>query len=87
MSEPVVTSGRVAVLVLLGALVLVVVALVISARVAILGMGVFACAGAVARLVTPLRRAFVVRNRVIDVAVLAVFGAALLYLGVTTPLG
>lgn len=86
MSEPVVTSGRVAVLVLTGALVFVVVALVMSARVAIIGMGVFAFAGAAARLFTPLRRAFVVRNRVIDVAVLAAFGAALLYLGFTTPL-
>jgi hypothetical protein len=87
MSEPVVTSGRVAVLVLTGALVLVGAALIVSAQVAIIGMAGFAFAGAAARMFAPLRRAFVVRNRVIDVAVLAAFGAALLYLGLTTPLG
>jgi len=87
MSEPVVTSGRVAVLVLVGVFVLVGVALVVSARAAIMGMAVFAFAGAAARLFTPLRRAFIVRNRVIDVSVLSTFGVALLYLGLTTELG
>ena len=86
MSEPVMTSGRVAALVLGGAALLVITALVLSARVAIVGMAIFAFAGAAARVFTPLRRAFVVRNRTIDVLVLVAFGTALLYLGLTTPL-
>jgi len=38
-------------------------------------------------MVTPLRSAFVVRRRGVDVMVLTVFGTALLYLGLTTSLG
>lgn len=86
MTEPSITSGRVAATALGGAVLLVLVAVVFSAQAAIIGMAIFALAGAAARVFTPLRRAFVVRRRLVDVAVLLVFGLVLLYLGVTTPL-
>lgn len=86
MTDPTLTSWRVASTVLAAAGALVLVAVFASARAAIIGFAVFALAGAAARAVTPLRRAFVVRRRLVDVAVLLVFGGTLLYLGLTTPL-
>ena len=80
------TPWSVAVAALAGTVVLVALAFLVSARVAILGLAAFALAGAIARVGTPLRRAFVVRRRTIDVSVLAVLGLVLLYLGLTTPL-
>ena len=59
----------------------------VNARAAVLVLGAFAIAGAIARFVTPDVGAFVVRSRVVDVAVLGFFGAALMLLGMTTPLG
>lgn len=87
MNEQHLTTAKVAGSVLVVALLLIVVALVVSAQVAIVALGVFALAGAGARTITPLRRAFVVRRRAVDVTVLLVLGGALLYLGFTTPLG
>jgi len=86
MTESTLTSPRVAALVLGAVLVLVGVAVVASAQAAIVGMSVFAFAGALARTRTPLRRAFVVRRRFTDVTVLVVFAVVLAYLGLTTPL-
>ena len=60
---------------------------VVSAKAGIIALAVFALAGAAARVVTPLRSAFVVRRRGVDVIVLTFFGSALLYLGLTTSLG
>lgn len=87
MTDPELTSWRVAVGALTGAAVLVSLAGLVSARVAILALAGFALAGALARVVAPVRRAFVVRRRLIDVGVLLVLGGALGYLGLTTPLG
>lgn len=61
--------------------------LVIGVDVAVLALAAFAAAGAVARVVTPMGRAFAVRRRAIDVAVLAVLAIGLAFLGLTTPLG
>lgn len=86
MNEQHLTTAKVAGSVLGVALLLVAVAVLTSAKVAIIAFGFFALAGAGARTFTPLRRAFVVRRRAVDVGVLLVLGAALLYLGFTTPL-
>jgi len=84
-SDP--TAWRVAAAVLLTAGALVALAGLASARTGILALGVFALAGAAARVFLPGRRPFVVRRRLVDVTVLVVFGGALVYLGLTTPLG
>jgi hypothetical protein len=81
------TPWRVAVVALATVWVLVLVSLVVSARVAVLALAAFALAGAAARIASPLRRAFVVRRRVVDVIVLLVFGLMLGYLGLTAALG
>ncbi|WP_062380475.1 hypothetical protein [Demequina pelophila] len=60
--------------------------LVVGVDVAAIALGVFAGAGAVARVVLPMERAFTIRRRAIDVAVLTVLAAILLFLGLTTPL-
>ena len=87
MSDTHVTPWRVAVAVLIAVWVLVMVSLVTSAAVAVLALATFALAGAAARMVSPLRRAFVVRRRAVDVLVLVTFGSALAYLGWTAALG
>ncbi len=87
MNEQHLTTARVAGSVLGVALCLVALAALASAQVAIIALGAFAIAGAGARTFTPLRRAFVVRRRAVDVGVLLVLGGSLLYLGFTTPLG
>ncbi len=87
MKEPELTSWRVAVAVLAATVVLVSLAALVSARVAILSLAVFALAGAAARAFAPLGRAFIVRRRLVDVSVLVVLGGVLAYLGLTTPLG
>ncbi|WP_062518670.1 hypothetical protein [Demequina silvatica] len=61
--------------------------LIFGVDVAVLALAAFAAAGAVARIVMPVERAFQVRRRAIDVGVLVVLAAALLFLGLTTPLG
>ncbi len=61
--------------------------LVIGVKLAVLALAAFAAAGAVARVITPVERAFAVRRRAIDVGVLAVLAVGLLWLGLTTPLG
>lgn len=81
------TPWRVAVAALVGVWVLVLLSLVVSPAVAVLALAAFALAGAMARIASPLRRAFVVRRRAVDVVVLTVFGLALGYLGLTAALG
>jgi hypothetical protein len=83
---PAVTPLRLAILAPAGGLVIVLFGVLVNARAAVLVLGAFAIAGAVARFVTPDVRAFVVRSRGVDVAVLGVLGAALMLLGMTTPL-
>jgi hypothetical protein len=87
MSQPELTPWRVATGVLATAVFLVALSAIASARTAILALAVFALAGAAARIFAPLRRAFVVRRRFVDVSVLLILGGALAYLGLTTPLG
>ena len=86
-SQPELTSWRVAVAVLAATAVLVSLAAFASARAAILSLAVFALAGAAARAFTPLGRAFIVRRKIVDVSVLLILGGALIFLGVSTPLG
>jgi hypothetical protein len=81
------TPLGVAVAALVAVWVLVLMSLFISPAAAVLALGAFALAGAAARIASPLRRAFVVRRRAIDVIVLSVFGVALVYLGLTAALG
>ena len=81
------TPWRVAVSVLAGAAALVLLSVLVSAQVSILALAVFALTGAAARVFAPLRRAFAVRRRAVDVTMLTLLGAALIYLGLTTPLG
>ncbi len=81
------TPWRVAVGALVAVWVLVLLSLVVSPAVAVLALAAFALAGAMARIASPLRRAFVVRRRAVDVVVLTVFGLALGYLGLTAALG
>lgn len=87
MSDNHLTPWRVAVAALVAVWVLVLLALAVSPGVAVIGLAVFALAGAVARIGSPLRQAFVVRRRAVDVFVLSVFGLALMYLGLTAALG
>ncbi|WP_062311975.1 hypothetical protein [Demequina rhizosphaerae] len=61
--------------------------LIVGVDIAVLALAAFAAAGAVARIVTPVGRAFEVRRRAIDVGVLAFLAAVLAFLGLTTPLG
>lgn len=86
-SEPELTPSRVAAVLLGVTVVLVSLASIASPRVAILTLAVFALAGAAARVFSPMRRAFVVRRRLVDVGVLVILGGALAYLGLTTQLG
>ena len=86
-SEPELTTWRVAIAVLAATGLLISLAALVSARVAILSLSVFALAGAAARAFAPLGRAFVVRRKIVDVAVLVLLGGALAFLGLTTPLG
>jgi hypothetical protein len=87
MSDLHITPRRVAIAVLVAVWALVLLAIFTSPAVAVLSLAVFAFAGAAARVGTPLRRAFVVRRRAIDVIVLTAFGIALAYLGLTANLG
>ncbi|MBC7298414.1 MAG: hypothetical protein H5T82_05925 [Demequina sp.] len=87
MSHNHLTSRGVAVAALAAVWVLVLLSLVVSPAVAVLGMAVFALAGAAARTAAPLRRAFVVRERAVDIVVLSALGLALGYLGLTAALG
>jgi len=81
------TPLRVALWAPAGGLAIVVFGVLVDARAAVLLLGAFAIAGAVARLVTPDNRAFIVRSRGVDMCVLGLLGLALVVLGLTTPLG
>ena len=80
------TSVQVALLTVLAAVGAVLLSLVLGARVGVFVMAVACAAGAVARLVLPAERAFAVRRRAVDVAMMVAFMAALTFLGLTTPL-
>ncbi|SEJ18485.1 hypothetical protein [Demequina mangrovi] len=86
MSESSLTPRRLAWAVTVAVIAIALSGLVIGVDRAVLLLAVFAAAGAVARIVTPVERAFAVRRRAIDVGVLLVLAAALAYLGLTTPL-
>lgn len=87
MSHNPLTPRGVAVAALVAVWVLVLLSLVASPAVAVLGLAAFALAGAAARIAAPLRRAFVVRRRMVDIVVLTTLGLALVYLGLTANLG
>lgn len=85
--EPIQAPPRVAYAVSLGGIAIVMLGTLIEPRAAVLILAGFALAGAVARIVTPSTRAFAVRRRAVDVAVLGILGLVLAFLGLTTPLG
>ena len=87
MSDNQLTPWGVAVAALTAVWVLVLLSLVTSPAVSVLALAAFALAGAAARIASPLRRAFVVRRRAVDVTILTVLGLALAYLGLTAALG
>ncbi|WP_062517666.1 hypothetical protein [Demequina gelatinilytica] len=86
MSESSLTPRRLAYLLALAVVAVALSGLLIGVGRAVLALAVFAAAGAVARIITPVERAFAVRRRAIDVGVLVVLAAALAFLGLTTPL-
>jgi len=81
------TPWGVAVAALTAVWILVLLSLVTSPAVSVLALAAFALAGAGARIIAPLRRAFVVRRRAVDVVILATLGVSLVYLGLTAALG
>ncbi len=87
MSESSLTPRRLAYVLVVAVVAIALSGLLIGVGRAVLALAVFAAAGAVARIVTPVDRAFSVRRRAIDVSVLVVLAAALGFLGLTTPLG
>ena len=66
---------------------IVAVAWLVNVQLALVLFAVLALGGAVARIVMPAQKAFAIRRRAVDVAMLAVLGAALLFLAFSTPLG
>ena len=86
MNEPSLTPVTVAVAALVGVLGIIAIGLATDVRVAVLLLAGFALAGAAARIVMPVSRAFAVRRRAVDTVVLVVLGLVLLFLGLTTPL-
>lgn len=86
MTEPERPSAEISTAVVVAALAFVATA-TFSPQLATLLLSGFAAAGAAARIVAPKKRAFVVRTKGVDVAILAVLAAALAYLGLSTPLG
>ncbi len=86
-SEPLLAAPRVATLAPLGGAGIVAFGVLVNAQAGVLLLGAFAIAGAVARIYAPGARAFAVRSRAVDSAVLGFLGVALLLLGLTTPLG
>ncbi len=80
------TSERVAALTLGGMAAAILLSLVLGAQFAVLTMAGACVAGAVARIILPVGRAFAVRRRAIDVTILVVFAAGLGWLGVSAPL-
>ncbi|WP_062384101.1 hypothetical protein [Demequina iriomotensis] len=87
MSESSLTPRPLAVVVTVAVVAIALSGLVIGVDIAVLLLAAFAAAGAVARIVTPVERAFAVRRRAIDVGVLVVLAVSLAFLGLTTPLG
>lgn len=72
---------------LVAAFAIVAVAWLANIQLALVLFAVLALGGAVARIVMPAEKAFAIRRRAVDVSMLAVLGAALLFLAFTTPLG
>jgi len=85
--EPLHAPPRVAYIVCLGGIAIVILGTFIEPRATVLILSGFALAGALARIITPQTRAFAVRSRAMDVAVLGLMGLALGFLGLTTQLG
>ena len=83
-NEPLLAAPRVAILVPLGGLAIIALGVLVDTRIAVLLLGLFAIAGAVARAVGPDDSAFAVRSRALDVATLVCFGIALPLLGLAT---
>lgn len=79
-------SVTVAVAALAGVLGLVLLGMGTTMRLAVLALALYLCAGAVARVLLPASRTLAVRRRAVDVAVLLTLAAALVFLGLTTPL-
>ncbi|WP_062305089.1 hypothetical protein [Demequina subtropica] len=86
MSESSHTPRRLAYVLVVAVVAIALSGLLIGVGRAVLALAVFAAAGAVARIVTPVQGAFRVRRRAIDVGVLVVFALVLAFLGLTTPL-
>jgi len=86
-NEPTMAPPRIAYAVCIGGIAIVVLGTFIEPRATVLILAAFALSGAVARIITPATRAFAVRRRAVDVAVLGTLGLALGFLGLTTPLG
>ncbi len=80
------TSEPVAVLTIVGMAVAIGLSLLLGAQLAVLLMASACYLGAAARIALPVKRAFAVRRRAIDVAILLVFGGGLTFLGFTAPL-
>ena len=83
-NEPLLAAPRIAILVPLGGLAIIALGVLVDTRIAVLLLGLFAIAGAVARAVGPDDGAFAVRSRALDVAILGVFGIVLPLLGLAT---
>jgi len=66
---------------------IVAIAWLVDVQVAVFLFGALALGGAVARVVMPAQKAFAVRRRAVDVAMLGALGLALLFLAYATPLG
>lgn len=80
------TVVRSALIALVIVAVLITVGAMVSVPVATVTLAVVAVVGAVLRIVLPAGVAFSVRRRSIDVVMMLVLAAVLLYLGLTTPL-
>lgn len=86
MAEPL-APARISAIIAVAVVAIALSGVLVGVDVAVLALAVFALAGAVARVITPVERAFAVRRRAIDVAVLLALSAGLFWLGLTTPLG
>ncbi|MFW2513052.1 hypothetical protein ACNI3K_04680 [Demequina sp. SO4-13] len=80
-------SSRTARVALVAAVVVVGVGALIDVQAGVLMLAVLALVGAVTRLTLRAGRSFSVRRRYVDVMVLVAFAMALVFLGLTTPLG
>lgn len=87
MRETPLTSLGVAAAALIVASAVVAFGALVSVTAAVLALAALSFIAAAARLALPVGRVFAVRRRAVDVATMCVLGAALAFLGLTTPLG